>query len=50
MASKTLLRKLDIIITGEQTNCLIKYRTWSYKKMRKKRQTLVKVESFKMHH
>jgi len=33
-AFKTLLRELDIKITGEQAHW-IKYRTWPHKKMKK---------------
>jgi len=36
IASKTLVRNLDINITGVQAHW-IKYRTWSYKKMKKKK-------------
>jgi len=36
MASKTLMRKLDINITGEQAHS-IKCKTWSYKKRKKKK-------------
>jgi len=42
---------LDIDITGGQAHWM-KYKTWSYKKMKKKKKmkTLVKIEDFKVHH
>jgi len=47
MASKRLVRKLDTNMTGERAH---RVRTWSYKKMKKKKKkTLVKdFEDFKM--
>jgi hypothetical protein len=35
-ASKTLVQKFDIDITGGEA-CWIKYRTWSYEKKKKKK-------------
>jgi len=43
-----LMRRLDIDITEKQAYW-IKYRTWSYKKMKEKEKIFVKVEDFKMH-
>jgi len=37
-----------IFETSKRTG--IKYRTWSYKKMKKKKKTIVNVENFKVHH
>jgi len=45
----TLVRKLDMNITGEQIHW-IRYRTWFYTKMKRKKKTLVKIEDFKTHH
>jgi len=50
MASKTLVQKLNINITEEQAHW-IKYRTWSHKKIKKKKKKriLVKFEDFQLH-
>jgi len=43
------LQNIDTKI-GHQQAYWIKYRTWSYKKMRKKKKTFVKVEDFKVYY
>jgi len=47
--SKRLLRTFDINIIEKQADC-IKHSTSFYKKMKKKRKTLVKIEDFETHH
>jgi len=44
------LQNVDAKVGHQCHRISIKYRTWSYKKTRKKKKSLVKVEDFKMHH